>query len=448
MFPYSVKPKQSERGSATILFTVVLVFLLIPIVGLAIDGAVAFVMKTKLSAAIDAATLAAARSLSVGEDLSSQKQAAGETAQAYFQANFPNGLMNAQVNMPWSPDDVQETSDKVRTVTLTATAEAPLYFMSIFGLKTVTVAASGQASRRDVNVVMVLDRSGSMQTSGVCETMKGSAQSFVNKFSNGRDRLGLITFKGNANVDFATTLTFKPDLINEITTLQCSGDTGSAQALTLAHNQFLNGGTLKYPGALNVVVFFTDGQPNGVTGKFPIKDPDVCKSKTGTLDGFLAQGPAGVFDMTGVPLSQTSESALSGQQASGCSFQPSGSSRVVNDVAYIPDTDYFGNLISPGHWYVPSAPATIPVTTQYITNASLNAADNAASQIRDDKIVIYCIGESKSADSEFLKRVANTTDAVGYNSRQPTGLYVWSPDGGQLSSAFQMIASQILRISK
>ncbi len=45
-------------------------------------------------------------------------------------------------------------------------------------------------------------------------------------------------------------------------TLQCGGNTGSAAALYLAHQQILS---VKEPSALNVIVFFTDGVPNGYT---------------------------------------------------------------------------------------------------------------------------------------------------------------------------------------
>ncbi|HEX4168216.1 MAG TPA: vWA domain-containing protein [Bryobacteraceae bacterium] len=444
-----VRRKTTERGSVSVLFAVTMVFLLVPIVGLAIDAGVAYVIKAKLSAAVDAATLAAARSLSIGQDVQSQANSAGQTALAYFNANFPDGLMNAHPTMPWSSDpnngNVQQTSAAVRTVTITASAVSPLYFLSLFGQKTVTVAASGQASRRDVNVVMVLDRSGSMATSGVCGTMKASAASFVDKFSNGRDRLGLITFKGSAHVDFPSNLSFKPDLQTLIGTLQCAGNTGTAQALYLAHQQFLSNGSLIYPGALNVILFFTDGLPNGIAAQYLPKGN--CTSKNPPyLNGFLADGPSGVFDTNGGLISDTSEHVLNSNQATGCAFQPSGSSRVVNDVVGIPASDLFGSKIYPGFWSLPSIP--IPITNTNINNASLNAADDAANNIRNDNITIYCIGESKSVDSTFLKRVANTTDAIGYKSTQPSGLYVYSPDGGQLSSAFETIASQLLRISQ
>ena len=54
------------------------------------------------------------------------------------------------------------------------------------------VAANGQASRRDLNVILTLDRSGLMASSKFCDPMKAAA-------------LGLITFMQSASVDCAPT---------------------------------------------------------------------------------------------------------------------------------------------------------------------------------------------------------------------------------------------------
>ncbi len=475
----SNKPRQ--RGSAMVLFSVVLVFVLLPIVGLAIDSGIAYVIKTKLAAAVDAAALAGARSLSIGETADQQQTAVVNTMQAYFSANFPPGLLNAQASIMPNPNPISEPSTHVRTVSIQGTAQSPLYFLSIFGQRQLTVAASAQAARRDVNVVMVLDRSGSMAASGVCTTMKSSATNFVNMFSNGRDRLSLITFKGSGNVDFPNkalgqdSLYFQPTIVNTISQLQCAANTGSAQALTLAHQQFLDSsGNLLYPGALNVVLFFTDGQPNGVAAYFPIATGSRCTPNTGTIEGFISDGGSGngVYSTSPTPISDTSEALT--KTPKGCSFQPNSAGNVAKDVAYIgtqqlapqppPDQssiayaltalipgtwqDEYGDVISPGYKKLPIYPATIPVTSANSDATSWNAADYAASRLRQDGIVIYCIGESKSVDSVFLKRVANTLDSTSYNPSQQTGLYVYSPDGGQLASAFQTIASQILRISQ
>src|SRR5581483_8821802 len=101
--------------------------------------------------------------------------------------------------------------------------DVSMYFLGLLGHQTAHIATSAQTSRRDVNVVLTLDRSGSMGP--VCGTMKASAQSFVSKFTNGRDTVGLVTFMGNANVDTDSTVNFNPSIINKLKTLACGGDT-------------------------------------------------------------------------------------------------------------------------------------------------------------------------------------------------------------------------------
>ena len=61
-----------------------------------------------------------------------------------------------------------------------------------------TVAAAGATSRRDVNLILTLDRSSSMQSAGVCGIMANSAIAFVDKFTEGRDRLGSGALNGRA----------------------------------------------------------------------------------------------------------------------------------------------------------------------------------------------------------------------------------------------------------
>src|SRR6516225_9843986 len=218
-----------RKGSALVMFTVMLVLVVVPMVGLAIDGAVLYLIRARLNAATDAAALAGARSLSVGLDIASQTASAQATAQSYFTANFPVGVLRTY-NVVFNAG-IAQSALKTRTVSINVTVTAPLYFMRILGHSTSTVTAYSQASRRDVNMILVLDRSSSMASAGVCGTMISSAQNFVSRFTNGRDTIGMVTFTGAARVDYAPTVNFlsnTPSLLTVIGQLQCLGNTGSA----------------------------------------------------------------------------------------------------------------------------------------------------------------------------------------------------------------------------
>ncbi|HEY3838910.1 MAG TPA: VWA domain-containing protein [Bryobacteraceae bacterium] len=465
-----------ERGATLILLTLALALVVIPLVGIAIDGTTLYLVRLKLSQAVDAAALSGARSLSTGLDLASQSGSASATALTYFQANFPDGFMGTSYTA--APTiSVTQNSTMSRIVLVQASVVVPLTFMRVAGFQTSTVSEASQATRRDVNLMLVLDKSSSMQSAGVCPTMVANAQAFVNRFADGRDILGLITFNQAANVDFHPSTTFKsssPNLSAVIGGVQCSGNTSSAMGLWQAYQQIQ---TVNQPGRLNVIVFFTDGRPNGITTTYPRKgSADTRYIYTNTsvqsaspasscaagvsLHGVIAQwagdaatgATAGIFD-------PASGNAIS---ASGCTFTgTAGVKAMTSDVAYIPGLDDYGNATT-GYKTSALFPANSPYsgkirpdTPPAIVAASTNAADNAARRIRADtnyNIVIFSLGlggtDPEPLDYDFLRRVANDPASSSYDSTRPAGHFYYAADITQLSAAYQEIASQILRLSK
>ena len=471
--------KKGEQGAALLLLVLMLLFVVLPMTGLAISSGMAYLARTRLSSAVDAAALAGARSLSIGSDLQSQTATADATVRAYLNANFPDGLYGTS-NLTIS-SSIQQTAYKTRTVSVRATVAFPTLTLGLLSNTSSSIAAFGQASRRDVNIMLVLDRSGSMQGTP-CQMMKADAQAFADRFTNGRDRLGLITFKASAHVDMAPTLYFKtatPSVDTTIGQVQCSGNTGSAQALWYAYQQIK---AINEPGALNIIVYFTDGQPNGVAAQFPVKTltdnrydskqtgnsvgnmpPSSCSASA--VSGILAQSAPdgattgytlGVMDPAGTDITSTADPLA---DAPGCKFSSKGSLYAREDIAFIPDTDLWGNSIlgykpldvfPPGHAYAGRTRVDSPLTVVY---ASTNAADDAARRIRNDRAfspIIYSIGLGGDGwvDHDFLKRVANDPQASSFDATKPAGLYVYAPNAGQLGSAFNRIASEILRLAK
>jgi Flp pilus assembly protein TadG len=434
--------KNRESGATLILFSIMLLLVVLPMIGLAIDGGIAYFAHSRLVSAADAAALAGARSLSIGMDFTSQKQNAQAIAQQYFYANYPTGYLNTK-NVSIAAD-AKETGTHTRTVTVTVGADVSMYFLGLLGHDTTHIGASAQTSRRDVNVVLTLDRSGSM--SGVCETMKANAQSFVSKFTNGRDTMGLITFMGNANVDFPSTLNFasqSPNLSDTLAKLKCAGNTGSAAALYLAYQQIKS---VAEPGALNVIVFFTDGVPNGFSSGpapagFPVKSTSACNGGK-PLAGFISQS-GGLYSLSPVAIDQTNI------QPTACSGNMS---YMADNFQYIPDTDAYGNSAwATGYKPVQrDAQNNITITAANSDAVSANAADAAALKIRQDGIFIYTIGLDGNGglDSTLLMRLANDPTYSSYQTSQPAGMYAYAGNAGQLAAAFNSIASEVLRISQ
>jgi hypothetical protein len=145
--------------------------------------------------------------------------------------------------------------------------------------------------------------------------------------------------------------------------------------------------------------------------------------------------------------------------SSGCSFAGSGSG-VMSDIAEIPVIDFWGNNLNNGYLSVNTSNGGTTVDSGSIDNATINAADSAAFRIRAAQapgngapalpgVLIFGIGlgGSGAASDTFMRRVTNDPSSPIFDASAPEGLYVYAPTAGQLSSAFDRIASEILRLA-
>ena len=276
-----------QKGFA-VLLTALCLLMVIPTVGLAIDAGFLYAIRAKLQASVDAGALAAARSLSVGLTIAAQEQSAKNRAAAFFDANFPAGFLmtsNKQVTV-----NVWESGERTRSVKVAASVTAPIFFMRVLGFHGSTVVAEGQASRRDVNLVLVLDRSGSMENSNSCDDMRNAAVYFSNQFANQRDRLAMITFASSWYRAYSPTKNFKnsPTLESKISAIACDGGTATAPSLWNAYKMLHD--EINEPGALNIIVFFSDGRPTAFSANFPVKKKSDDRYGYGGSDASKGDG--------------------------------------------------------------------------------------------------------------------------------------------------------------
>jgi hypothetical protein len=303
-----------------IMFTMMLPFVLIPMVGLAIDATLLYTVQLKLQSAVDGGALAAANSLSAGLSTSAQQSAMTLAADQFMRANLSNGgqgsywgsynfndvqctQSNGQIKPTGTPVNpvtyansgncialIQDDVNKMRNVQIVASLQVPLLFMRILGFSSGTVTATGTASRRDVVMVMVIDRSGSMGSE--LTALQAGATYFVNQFQGGRDKLGLVLMAGSSIVAYPPTdwgtypptgpgwqvnpptgpdtnfnsTSVSPNMLDSLANMVSSGgNTGMAEALQIAYKELQ---AANEPGALNIIVLWTDGEPNGITVDF------------------------------------------------------------------------------------------------------------------------------------------------------------------------------------
>lgn len=142
--------QRDEQGSM-LLFVGLGLFTLVAATGIAIDMSRLQSVRAKLANSLDAAGLAAGAKAHSADPYT--------VANNYLSVNYPDGYLDSQV----TDLDVDVNPDNT-LITLTATAEVDMTFMQIFGQETATVSASSEITRenRGVEMVMVLDTTGSM----------------------------------------------------------------------------------------------------------------------------------------------------------------------------------------------------------------------------------------------------------------------------------------------
>lgn len=453
---------QRSKGQVLVLVALLMAGLL-GIAALAIDIGRAYGVKTKLYAAVDAASYEAAKALAEGSGESEMRAKALQVAATYFSANYDRNFMGATASAP-TVTASRDGNTGAWTVNVTATAAMPTMFAGVLGLGSLDIAAASETVRRTMDMALVLDCTNSLQ--GDFAKVKASAQNFIDNFNVSDDRLGLVAFSTGATPVVSICGDYpnetqnpgpssmncgrgfdRPEVRQAIGFLNQSGGTDSEEGLKKALDQ-LNAVKTTARSGKRVIVFFSDGSPNTFNGIFPI-------TTGGTQEGNLYSGPLEgeraeqlydhkYYSNTGLPLATVTMAPLPSTDAKG--IFPTRNRDNNNKRAFSYNT-------------------TDPELYKCDANkAARNMAENVAFEIRRQGITVFTIGfgaqleTSEVADvncsthdekgSTILKRFANTTDSDTYNSNQPSGVFCYAPTIDQLEGCFDQIVYGILRISR
>jgi len=470
----------SQKGFVLVYMAATLTTLLL-FTGLAVDTGRAYVVKAQLTKAVDGAALAAARSLNSGVPRNE--------AERVFKSNFPAGYLGttAVTDPSSTPGFFAVTTNAatgVNTVTVTASATVPTTFMRLANFTDLTVTSSGEATRRMVDLSLVLDVSGSIGSQW--PTVRDAARSFINAFDQNSDRLALLTFSNGASVidQMPASRGFnKSGMINDVPNSLPGGSTNMVEGLYRGWDELRSVANGQQSG-LRVIVLFTDGCSNSVPGAwdatgvakalrtwdFPKNafDPDSQTWDSPHIDGLYdTQSGATSPSVTAtVPWnSQTTSSVQSmvtqtwhtHHRSSGIptAFPLTSNTLTVNGVAQNvkrPLRDF--GLLSAGKY---------PAEVFNINNAARNLVEIISDAARSDvggdyQIRIYTIGMGymvrdqlgtvPEMGEDILKRMANDKTSPDFNSAQLEGKYYYAQTAADVSAAFQGIQNQILRLSK
>ena len=180
--------------------------------------------------------------------------------------------------------------------------------------------------------------------------------------------------------------TASPSVTSIINSVSCTGATSSAQALWNAYQALAS---LNQPAALNVILFFTDGQPTAVTASLPVLTSSSCNSHANQLGvltvGFQTTSPYSPVATGGVFTYQAAAQPLSSDAnvysgSNGCAYASNWSNNWTNayqDIKGVPTTDYWGNNLNNGYQSVTTSSGlvTIPSDSTGALNM-INASTN------------------------------------------------------------------------
>ncbi len=307
MVPKRKSSRLQRSGGMALIVTAVSLVFLIPMVGMAIDGGMAFVVRARLGGALDSAALAASRGLTSGTSQSEAESAGTAAALNFLLGNFPPGYMNTSytgtssnnygITATYTPN-----SKGTLVMTTTASVNSPTYFVRWLGITSILVTVTGQATRPNLVIVLVLDKSSSMgtrtnvgtmptsinyNTASSCDAMVFNANAFAQNFSV-FDTLAEISFDATVSIDYAPSTNYKSTgstgISAAIANISCGSNTNTTGALAQAA-AVIN--AVNQPAALNHIVLFTDGVANGINAAFPVR---TSASLAGKVDYRMSPG--------------------------------------------------------------------------------------------------------------------------------------------------------------
>ncbi len=500
----SLRQRKFSRGFVSV-YICFACMTLIPLAGLAIDFSILYAVKARLQSAVDAAAIGAGYKLQRATNMSDPTQVAviRSAAQRYFSANYPTTYFGSSQTYYSSTPSVNNSTG-IRSIYVHAEYKVPMIFMRVLRIPYSQVNAQANVNVRYTNLMIVVDRSGSVVNGGADTSIKTALHQFVadsstSVFVDGRDYVGMVSFGGNWKLDYSPATNFQSSMLNNIGTaidnipFDSSSSTNTGEGLYQGWYQLQK---LNQPGALNVILLLTDGRPSAFTGQFQPSAGSTChtgEAKKGVIAANVGSSASqwpppettpnsyGIQTMGVLNVDWNClfcELTQLAANVTGCAFA-SNTANLSSDVANFPDTagpidNPDGDVHGSANRYSTTREDSIPArgadpfqgegtstnNPRAVRYAAFTVADNIATAIRSDNTlhpVMFVIGLNESTgeplDSDWLAKVANDptyVDANGnsvYQPRQTSGLY-YNVSASGLSTAFTNISSQILRLAQ
>jgi Flp pilus assembly protein TadG len=445
--------------------------------GLAVDTGRIYIVKAQLSKALDGAALGAARNMNSGNP----------TAEAtrIFNANFPAGFFGATLTSGPTVTVTTDAASGTNIVDVSASASLPTTFMRLGNFTTMNVNASAEATRRMVDLSLVVDVSSSIGSQW--PTVRDASRTFIDSFDAAHDRVALMTFSNGALVidQMPSGRGFnKTQVEADVPSTLPGGSTLMVEGLYHGWDELRTVPNGQQSG-LRIIVLFTDGASNGVPGAY---DASGLAKSLRTWDF-----PKSANDPDSQTWNQPHIDGLydsqSGSQNPSYSLIPTSwnSTQTVPQVPLLPLATWHTHYRSIGiptsfplqstTLLVNGLPQNVrrglrnqdattgryPADVWNINNSARNVLEEIGNAARNDaggdyQIRIFTIGMSylvrdmlgtmPEMPEDILKRVANDITSPDYNSNQLQGAYYYAPTAVDVAPAYESIQNEIIRLSK
>ncbi len=393
-----------QKGSVMIIFALVLTILL-GMVALGIEAGRWYLVRAELSKAVDAAALEGAKNIS-----NPHVDPAG-LAEQIGEANFSPGYEGTSETGGGSASFSAAFDQNSSRVSVTGSANAVGILSKLFGIGNVAVASTGAAQMGNVDIMLVLDRSSSMNDSGgnggtKLDDLKSAALQFIAFFKDTEhnDRIGLISFSVNATVDFPLDYNYYSGITSAVNNLSASGFTNIEDALA---QSIQSKGLQPDQQRQQFLVLMTDGVPNAFRGNF-------LRNNT-TYDGVVRCDD----DLCDNGIAPTLFDPQSGADM-GVSATPIGDGTGATT-----------------RWEIFDAyPLAGRSLDTYAGDMSSGLSVQHATDIKNLGVTIYVVGLGTEGAPNYNKNLLVTLSSG-------EGFYYNTPDSQELSAIFQEIAKDI-----
>jgi Flp pilus assembly protein TadG len=425
---------KNQKGAIIVIFALSLI-VLIGFAALGTEVGRWYLTRAELSKAVDAAALAGAA------NISNPTIDVPTLARNFGMENFQAGYLGT----PGTGDGLVTFTATVQEggkLTVTGTTSSLAILARYFGVNQVAVASSGVAQKNEVEIMLVLDRSGSMSGTPLAN-LKDAARSFIDYYQDtqDKDRIGLVSFATGVRVNYALNYNFYTPIETAINALSATGATNIEDALSQAGAQFLDQTPVTPANRKQqYIVFFTDGRPTAFRSTFvrngTTYDAVVCS--TGNCD----RSSDSMYSQMGYPGNEN------WYNTSTLTPDPTGDGKTAGTTV-CPKPNWWSPKPTTTKWgsfssypvsglgaeayprYCSISDTRLEGQSGYICGTARQMAIDHASALKARYVKIYAIGLGE-ADSTFLSTVASGPDYVEI-----------APSSSELEAIFRKIAKDI-----